>query len=360
MKILEESPDKTEVELLVDNLNDLWYLYNIILPGDIVYSITKRRIRQDNEFTRSDKGEKITMYLGIEVERLGFHEFSNRLRITGKIIEGPEDLITLHTYHTLNIEINSKLKIKKKHWPKYLWDKLNEAVEGSKYPNYLILLIDKGECTIAEISNIGVRIIKSFTTSLPGKYYQVNYHKSALRDFFNEVYTILIENTNESIRYLVIGGPGFIKEQFYNFLKEKNYSLIKSTIVVSASGASINSVYELLKSEKIKSLIQNLDLVEELDLITEIFERIGKNKNTVVFKLEDIEKADLYGAIETLLILDKLFREIDVEKRAYLENIMKSIENKKGKIKIISSLHPAGEQLEKLGGMAALLRFAID
>ncbi|MHA1751137.1 MAG: mRNA surveillance protein pelota [Candidatus Helarchaeota archaeon] len=360
MKIIEENLDQSEIEILIDNLNDLWYLYNIITPGDIVYSWTKRRIRQDNEFARSDKGEKVRIYVGIEVEKLGFHAFSNRLRITGKIIDGPENIISLHSYHTLNIEVHTKLKIKKTDWPHYILEKINEAIESSKKPNFLVVLIDKGECILAEISNIGVRIIKYFTTSLPGKYYEVNYHKSALRDFFNEAYNILKENTSELINYIVLGGPGFIKEQFFKYIQEQKYSMIKKIVVIPASGANVNSLYEVLKSEKIKTIMENLNLNEELELVNEIFQRIGKDTNTVAYKINDIEKADLYGAIDTLLILDKLFRECSIEERAYFYNLLKNIENKGGKIKIISSLHPAGEQLNKLGGIVALLRFPIN
>ncbi|MHA1269676.1 MAG: mRNA surveillance protein pelota [Candidatus Helarchaeota archaeon] len=360
MKIVDENLDQSEIELIVDNLNDLWYLYNIIFPNDIVYSRTKRRIRQDDEFSRSTKGEKILLYLGILVEKLGFHEFSNRLRITGKIIDGPEDVISLHSYHTLNIKINSKLKIKKNEWPNYILEKIHEAVDKSKNPNFLILLIDKGECSIAEISDIGVRIINSFTTSLPGKYYEVNYHKSALKNFFLDVLSILKENTSDNIKYIILAGPGYVKDQFFNFLKEQNYSHIKDIFIIPASVASINGIYEVLKSDKVKKLIENLEINEEIELINEIFERIGKDTETIAIKLEDIEKADLYGAIDTFLILDKRFRECTIEEKEYLTQLMKNIENKSGKIKIISSLHPAGFQLEKLGGIVALLRFRIN
>ena len=360
MKILDQNLNQSEIELVIDNLNDLWYLYNIILPNDIVYARTKRRIKQDDESARSKKGEKVTLYLGINVEKLGFHKFSNRLRISGKIIEGPSDLVSFHSYHTFNIEIHSQLKIIKNEWTNYLREKLNEAVENTKNPNYLILLIDKGECTIAEISDIGVKIVKSFTVSLPGKYYEVKYHKSALKDFFLEIYKIIKEHTNESIKNIIIGGPGFVKEHFFNFLREEKYSHLNNVVITSASSATVNSIYEVLKSDKIKSLIENLKINEEIELIDEIFNRIGKDLKTVALKMEDIQKAALFGAIDIFMILDKIFRESSVEKRKYYEEILKNVENKGGKIKIISSLHPAGEQLEKLGGTAALLRFPID
>lgn len=360
MKILDENLNQDEITISVDNLNDLWYLYNIIRPDDIVYSRTTRRIRQDSESARADKGEKVPLYLGIRVEKLEFHEFTNRLRINGKITDGPEDLISLHSYHTLNIEVNSELKIIKEEWPKYILERINDAVDSSHNPNILVLCIEKGECTIAEVSNIGVRVIKSLRTSIPGKYYDVDYHKSALNDFFADIYMILRENTSESIKYIIIAGPGFTKDHFFDFLKENNYSHLENIILAAASGASVNAVYEVLKSDKIKNMIKSFKINEEIELVNEIFERIGKDLGTIALKLEEIEKADLFGAIDTFLILDKRFRECSSEERKYFENLLKNIENKGGKIEIISSLHPAGEQLEKLGGTAALLRFRIS
>ena len=75
--------------------------------------------------------------------------------------------------------------------------------------------------------------------------------------------------------------------------------------------------------------------------------------------MEDVENAKNLGAIETLLITDKLLRINDVEKRKKLDALLKDIENARGKIVIISSLHSAGEQLESFGSMVALLRFEL-
>jgi len=60
------------------------------------------------------------------------------------------------------------------------------------------------------------------------------------------------------------------------------------------------------------------------------------------------------GAIEELLVIDELLREEDVEK------IMDMTENLGGKVMVISSEHDGGKQLNALGGLAALLRYALQ
>ncbi len=60
------------------------------------------------------------------------------------------------------------------------------------------------------------------------------------------------------------------------------------------------------------------------------------------------------GAIEKLLVVDELVRELDVEK------IMELAENMGGKVLIVSTEHDGGKQLNSLGGIAALLRYGIN
>ena len=62
-------------------------------------------------------------------------------------------------------------------------------------------------------------------------------------------------------------------------------------------------------------------------------------------------------AVETLLVSDKLFRANNVaERRRYVELVDK-VKETGGDVKIFSSLHISGEQLDQLSGICALLRF---
>ena len=55
-----------------------------------------------------------------------------------------------------------------------------------------------------------------------------------------------------------------------------------------------------------------------------------------------------------MIVLDKIVRSED------LENSMDMVENMSGEVLVISSEHEGGKQLEALGGMAAILRYAIS
>ncbi|MFX1300432.1 MAG: mRNA surveillance protein Pelota, partial [Promethearchaeota archaeon] len=73
----------------------------------------------------------------------------------------------------------------------------------------------------------------------------------------------------------------------------------------------------------------------------------------------EIDRAVQFGAVETFLVLDKLFREAGPEQRRKMETIMRQVEKQAGTVEIFSTEHQAGKQLEGLGGIAALLRFSL-
>lgn len=43
MRVLKQEEQTGEIKVLIETLDDLWHLYNIILPGDIVIAVTFRR-----------------------------------------------------------------------------------------------------------------------------------------------------------------------------------------------------------------------------------------------------------------------------------------------------------------------------
>jgi protein pelota len=92
MKIIKEIPEKNIIKVMPENLDDLWHLSNIIEKNNAVSAMTERRIEEKGDKLRADRGAKRRVYLGVKVEKVNFHEDTNRLRVSGKIIHGPDDV----------------------------------------------------------------------------------------------------------------------------------------------------------------------------------------------------------------------------------------------------------------------------
>jgi protein pelota len=350
---------KGTIEIKVESLDDLWVCYNIILFGDFLSARTTRRIKKKDSDEGSDKGERRPIFLEIQVEKISYHSFSNRLRVTGKIVEGPQDLISLGDYHTINLEVGTRFKLRKDFWPKFVLTRLKKTVEQIKRPPILIVAIETGEACIASVSEYTTTIHANIRQSITRKTSAKQYEQSLLK-FFNDVAKTMNEHMKtDDIETLIIAGPGFTKDSFLKYLKDKFPELVKNVIIENVSNGGPNGVQEVIKRGVTSRVLEDYQITIENRLMEELLARLGKEKRNVSYGFEDVENAAGYGAIETVLVLDELLREFDMEKRKKLEGLLHQIEKAGGEIVIISSLHDSGKTLHSLGNIAALLRFEI-
>ena len=170
--------DYGEISLTPESLDDLWHLKYIIEPGDMVFSMTFRAVESATDKIRPEKMEKRLVRLGVHVETVEFHKFSNRLRIKGTIIS---DLDT-GTYHTLNIEPFTELSIIK-HWKSDQIERIRDAIEAAKLPEIAIVTIEEGEAVIGYLRQYGVEEVSRIRQSSSGK----SEGTDARSEFFGEV-----------------------------------------------------------------------------------------------------------------------------------------------------------------------------
>ena len=357
MKILEENQKQGAITVKIENLNDLWTLYNIIFKGDKASARTQRRVI----LKEGSKGERKPMYLKIEVESVSFHEFSNRLRIKGKILEGPEDFVNYGTYHTFNIEPRQKITIFKEKWLK---NELKRLKSSSKFEDNFIMLfiaIETGLATLSLITNYSETRIASVKRNIPGKRYEQTHRKRALIEFFEAIKKILEENLKENdINLIVICGPGNTRDQFMSYIKEKSNPIYLSKIrSIYASSGTESAILEALKSKKFGQLKKNIKILQESEKIDNILTYLSMEADLVAIGFNEILKASEQGAVKELFLVDILIRNSSKEQKLKLEQIITNIENSDGKVNILSSEHSTGQQIVDLGSLVAILRYKL-
>ena len=77
--------DEGEIALLPETLDDLWHLRHLVERGDLVFALTHRKVAAIADKARPEKMERKTVRLGIQVEDIEFHIYSNWLRLHGVI-----------------------------------------------------------------------------------------------------------------------------------------------------------------------------------------------------------------------------------------------------------------------------------
>ena len=125
MKIIHKNLKQGEIKVKVENIDDLWYLSNVIENTDLIKGITYRKIKTSQDSERSSSTVRKKVFLSIKTEQIEFHETSNVLRVSGKIISGPDD-IGLGSYHTFNIEEDTIIKAMRT-----IWERMKIIIEPS-------------------------------------------------------------------------------------------------------------------------------------------------------------------------------------------------------------------------------------
>ncbi|MGB9828345.1 MAG: mRNA surveillance protein Pelota, partial [Thermosphaera sp.] len=163
MKILEEDLKKGWIKILVEDEDDLWILYNLLSPGDIVYGRTSREVKQGE----GGSSRRVSMTLGLRVEKLEFQEFSDRLRVRGIVVEGPEEFGVKGHYHTINLSPGDALVVFKEKWSASELEALRRS--SVKRRRVMLVNIDHDEACIAMLTEQGVVQLSEAYGRLPGK-----------------------------------------------------------------------------------------------------------------------------------------------------------------------------------------------
>jgi len=352
MRIIHQDARKGVIELLPETLDDLWHLSHIIEPGDLVSSRTTRRIQDTTgERLRSDRGIKKTFFIGIRVESIKFHKYTGKLRATGVIEKGPEDLVPLGSHHTLDLKLKNSVKIQKERWTRWNQKRIKEAIKASKTPRALVVVIEDDVADMGILRQYGVEYYGPIIGGITGKRELQKNRQKILNDFYDEIINTI--SNFEGIEGIVIGGPGFWKNDFYQYLNEHYSDKSKISRLESTGAGGRAGIQEILQKGVLEEMATEGRIAQEMRLINQLLQEIGKASNMVTYGLNEVKNAAEADAVKNLLVIDELLRKEDVE------NIMDITENLGGKVMIISSEHEGGKQLSALGGIAALLRYAI-
>ncbi|MHA1199284.1 MAG: mRNA surveillance protein pelota [Candidatus Heimdallarchaeaceae archaeon] len=360
MKILKKDYKNGILELIPENIDDLYAIYRILKAGDRVRAVTSRRIRKKEDDGRADSGERVKLTLEVEIEELAFHGFGDNLRFKGKVMAGPDDLVSLGTYHTIALSLMEKIRIQKLNWTAMERKVVEDVEKASMLAKIIIVTIEDNSVCIALVTQFSTKIISEFSASVTRKFSDVKQHSSEMGSFFVDVLQLIQDTVKQyTSEVIILAGPGFTPENFHEFIKNRDPLLLEKISRVHVSTGGRVGLKEVLSKKLPEKIANEQRVVYETRLVEEIFKRLGQETGTVTYGLESVKRALKMGAIETFLISDNQISIEDLEKRAMIDILVDENAKMRGKTVMMSIHHESGEQLASLGGIAALLRYRL-
>jgi len=342
--------DENSISVMPEDSDDLLNLRRIIKEDDKIIGDTTRVLKQDKDYSRPDKGERIKVRIALTVEKISLDDVLDRLRIGGTISESSNESVPHGSHHSFILKINDGVTISKKKW---LPIEKNLLVSSNNQIGFVLVAIDTGDCGIARLRGTHLEFIPNIYSGSSGKRYKTNFN---IEKFFEQVQqavsTVLKEGDS-----IVIFGPGETKKRFSNFIqKSQNTQKYKVQVVEGIDSGGEDGIYIFTKSQTMKEIMSDSNLAKASSIIDEIMLLANKKSGKFTMGFDETFNANQIGAVDSLVFSDKAIQE-DEQK---MIDFLNDVESKGVKIYSVDSSTDIGLRVTGLGGIVSLLRYAIE
>jgi len=342
--------DGNSISVIPEDPDDLFNLRRIIKEGDTVVGDTTRVIKQDKDYSRPDKGERIRVKIALTVEKISLDDVLDRLRIGGTISESSNELVPHGSHHSFILKVNDAITITKKNW---LSVEKNLIKSKNNQTGFLLVAIDTGDCGIARLQGTHLQFVPNIYSGSGGKRYKTNFN---IDKFFGQVQQALFSIIKE-VDSIVIFGPGETKKRFANFLQKSQTQKYKIQVVEGIDSGGEDGIYIFTKSQTMKEIMSESKLAKVFSIIDGIMIMANKKSRKFTMGFKETFKANQFGAVETLVFSDKIIQTYD-EKQ--IIDFLNDAESKGVKIYGVDSSTDIGLRVTGLGGIVSLLRFPVE
>jgi peptide chain release factor subunit 1 len=361
-----EEPEKLKLERLVEELESYrgrhTELVTVYIPSEAAIINTIKQIDTEkstavnikSKNTRKavlDALERITRQLRLykETPKNGLAVFAGNISKT----EGNED-IRIWTY-----EPPIPIKVKMYRCDQiFVLDPLKELLEVSEV--YGLVVMDRREATLGVLEGKSIRTLKKMTSGVPGKMRAGG--QSAQRferltegmavEFYRRVTGAMKDQFFDmpKLKGIIVGGPGPTKESMLD--EGQLVTALKQKIIAVKDIGYTDEFGLKLLVEASQDVLAKQEITKEKEEMKKFFTLLATKPERIAYGEAEVMRALNLGAVEKLYLSKKLKK----EKMHELEQ--KAIDTSSDVV-LISDETDEGKQFYNLGGIGAILRYAI-
>lgn len=357
MRVLRIDLDEGTAELVPESLEDLWHLMNILRPGDLVEAKTSRTVKIRGSMGEVEGRSRLSLRVKLRVEAAQLDIYVKRLRIQGVIVESSESIEGLiGRHHSINLKTGEVIKVFKERWLPNELERL-EVAKGGGGRCLTVVSIDGDECCIATVREYGLDVRAEIPTRLPGKRNSQR-REDRIRRVFAEVLKKLDELSIDRDGLVLVVGPGFLCERLADYLRAR-VGYRKRVMMGKTSIGGLSGVYEALRSGLVAKYIGEARVIYEAKLLDKALEMMAKNPDVVTYGVKPVEMLAPTGAVRTLLVSERLLKNLQGEELDKFLDAIKEVERRGGKVVFISSGFENLDRISGFGGVIAILRYPV-
>lgn len=354
------------VLLRPETSEDLWHAFNLLHPGDLVRCTTVRKLVKEGA-TGSTSSQKKRLMLTIRLQKVDFDPEVLQVRLSGPVVS-ENDFVRMGAMHTLTLELAQNFSVEKECWDQIYLDRIDEAVHPERQAEIAAVVMQLGLAHVCLVTG-ALTVVKSrIETNIPKKRTGSNQHEKAINKFFEAVYRAVLQHIDfTKIKCILLGSPGFVKDDFYQYLvtesvrrDDRPFIEHKSKFLLcrSSSGHK-HALEELFGDPIVMSRMSDTKFAQEVEVLQKFMKTMNDDPDKAYYGFDHVSKAHEQLAIDSLLVTDELFRSSDIKTRKQYVQLVESVREAGGKVYIFSTMHVSGQQLQQVSGVAALLRYPL-
>jgi len=339
--------------VIPEDADDLFTLRRVVEKDDSVISDTSRVVKQVKEYGRPDKGERVKVRVCIRVEQSELDAAVDRLRVTGIITETDNEMVTKGTHHSLSVQPGDSITIDKgRKWQDVEFRMLKRSGDGG---SFILVAIDTQEAAVAKVSGTHVKVIPNIYSGQSGKRYQTKNNPN-IEVYFTDIAKTVSSIIGEKDR-VIIFGPGETRRRFFNALVARQE--VQKDAVAVVDGVDVageDGIFVFLRSPAMKEAMSASKLAAVSALLDRVMLMVNRGEAKFAMGMQEVSQAATMKAIESVVFSDSIFRTAEEDQVVKLLN---SIESYGAKTYAIDSSTDIGLRISSLGGIVAILRYAV-
>ncbi|MCJ1359577.1 MAG: Translation factor pelota [Icmadophila ericetorum] len=361
------------ITLYPEDPEDMWYAYNLIRPDDLLRAAAIRRVTTESS-TGSTSSTRIHINLLIRVRDTSFDVQAGQLHVSGQIAE-EKNYTKVGQFHTLDLELQRNFTLEKAEgWDSVSREIVQEACDSRKGAGAWAVVMQEGLANVAVLTGERTVLRQKIEMQIPRKRTGGSGHDKGLDKFFLTTLETLLRQIELSENLpILLASPGFVASAFLKFTMEharrtNNKALLAQKpnfLVVHSSSGHLHALNEVLQSPEVIARLKDTRYARETKLMDDFMTLLRKDDGRAWYGPKEVEACVEKGAVGRgggiLLISNSLFRSKEVGVRRRWVSLVDRVRDAEGgEVRILSSEHESGRRLEGLGGVAAILTYAIE
>lgn len=365
------SNEGATISLLPQDKEDLLVVYQLIDKEDEV--IFKKMVTTNMD----EAGKKKTtdlVRLKLQIVSSDFDIKNESLRYKGVTVVDESGRANVNVpvgkFFSFTVNYTYPFTIIKQDFNKYAQKLLDDATKVEARADTAAVVLQEGIAHVCLLTPSSTILKQKIEYSLPKKKRATDIAKfdEKTEKFYKAIYEAMKKHFDfNKLKMIILCSPGFyaktlLEKTILLAQDEQNKEILASKdkfLVAHCSTGFIQGIAEVLKNPLYSSKLNDTKFTQEAVIMDEFLEHLNNDDYKAWYGEAEVTKAAEMGAISHLLITDTLMRCDDLTQRKRYLAIVENIEQTGGKAMVFSSFHSSGEELDKLTGLACILKYPL-